>query len=219
MADFIPARDAELDAWLLNFKTLVTADPTAYGLITANATALSTAYANWHAAYVTASDPSTRTPVAVAEKNGEKLVAKALFREIAAYVRGNPTVPDANKLALGIRLVDPVPTPIPPPTTRPVVGLQFAGPLSQTLVWADETTPLKRAKPAGVAGVLLYKSVGTVAATDPAQATFDGLYTRTPQAITFEASQQGKVCTYFARWTNSKGEEGPWSTPLVVNVM
>ena len=36
--DFIPTRDAELDTWLLNFKTLIAANPANYGLVAGDAT-------------------------------------------------------------------------------------------------------------------------------------------------------------------------------------
>ena len=219
MADYIPSRDSELDLWLNNFKTLVAANPATYGLTAGVATSLTNAYNDWHAAFLLASDPSTRTALTVAAKNAEKIISKALFRETANFVRGNPAVSDANQLALGIPLADPTPTPIPPPSTHPLLSMLFGGPLAHTLVWADETTPLKRAKPAGVIGVLLHRSIGTVAATDPDQCDFVGLFTRIPQLMQYQAADQGKVATYFARWTNGKGDEGPWSAPLVVNIM
>jgi len=40
----IPSRDADLDTWLLNFKTLIAATPTNYGLVAADATAITNAF-------------------------------------------------------------------------------------------------------------------------------------------------------------------------------
>lgn len=219
MADYIPQRDAELDLWLNNFQTLVAAAPGTYGLTGGVAVALTAAYDAWHTAFVLATDPGTRTTLTVAQKNAEKIIAKAVFRESANFVRGNPAVSDANQLALGIPLADPVPTPIPPPSTHPNLSILFGGPLTHTLVWADETTPLRRAKPAGVIGLLLYRSIGVTAAVDPAQCDFVGLYTRIPQLMEYGAGDQGKIATYFGRWTNGKGDEGPYSASLVLTVM
>ncbi|MGH7179314.1 MAG: hypothetical protein ACREJC_18200 [Tepidisphaeraceae bacterium] len=47
---FFPSRDTELLAWSLNFKTLITATPTAYGLTAG----LATAYGVLHDAFATA---------------------------------------------------------------------------------------------------------------------------------------------------------------------
>jgi hypothetical protein len=87
-----------------------------------------------------------------------------------------------------------------------------SAPLKHACGIADSTTPTRRSKPAGVVGCLLYRSVGTVPATDPSQIAFNGMFTRTPADLPdFDSSDVGKVASYVARWTNAKGEEGPWS--------
>ena len=55
--DFIPPRDAELLTWSVNFKTLIVATPTAYGLTAPQATAYGTKHDAYASAFQTASDP------------------------------------------------------------------------------------------------------------------------------------------------------------------
>lgn len=216
--DFIPSRDAELEAWLLNFKTLIAASPTSYGLVTADATAIAASYAAWHAAYSAATNPTTRTHVTIAEKDAQKILTVDVVRTYSTTIRANGAVSDSLKLGLGLRIHDTLPTPIPPPSTYPLLSINGAGPLMQGLRAADQLTPTRRAKPAGSAGLLLFRAVGTAAITDPEQAGFLGFVTKAAFQSSFSSSDDGKIATYFARWTNAKGEVGPWSAPVSMRV-
>ena len=53
MAHFIPAREADLVAWSTNFNTLISATPTAFGLVAAQATAYATLNTAFDTAYNT----------------------------------------------------------------------------------------------------------------------------------------------------------------------
>jgi hypothetical protein len=82
----------------------------------------------------------------------------------------------------------------------------------------DSTDPERRAKPIGVIGCELWASTGAAFATDPAQCSFVGMFTRTPLQMPTGA-EGGKKVTVFARWVNRSGPgghsaTGPWSTPL-----
>lgn len=215
---FIPNRDADYDTFLFNFKTALTAAPATYGMVAGDAVAISAQYTNWHPAYVAATNVLTRTRTTIATKDAQRVLSISLLRAQCGIIRANPAVSDANKLALGIPPRDPVPTVIPPPATAPVLSALNSSPGVQSVLAVDTATPTSRAKPAGVIGLLLHKAVGAVAAIDPLQSVFEGLFTRTPATISFAAGDNGKVCTYFARWTNAKGEEGPWSAPVTCTV-
>lgn len=210
-SSYIPSREADLDMWLGNFKTLIAATPTAYGLVAADGTAITTAYNNWHTAYLAAVNPTTRTPATVATKNAQKTVVLGVVRGYAATIRANMAVSDALKIGLGLRVHDNAPTPIPPPATYPMLTLAGLGVGQQSLRAADQFTPSKRAKPAGTAGMLLFRAVAAAPVTDPAQCAFLAFASKTEFQATFDPADNGKVATYFARWTNSKGEVGPWS--------
>ena len=73
-----------------------------------------------------------------------------------------------------------------------------------------------KAKPAGCIAIEIARSVGTMAATDPAQLQIVGQYGRTPLLQQFEAEDQGKIVTYAARYRTRSGpagvsQAGPWS--------
>jgi hypothetical protein len=211
---YIPAREADMDNWILNFKSLIAANPTSYGLAVGDATAITTAYTNWHAAYLAAVNPTTRTKATVATKNTQKTVVLGVVRGYADTIRINAAVSDALKIGLGLHIRDTAPTPIPPPSTFPLLTITEPMRGTQDVRAADQMTPTKKARPAGAAGLLMFRAVAEDAITDPTQAAFLSFVTRAEFISTFDPADNGKTATYFARWTNAKGEVGPWSAPV-----
>jgi hypothetical protein len=213
-ASYIPTRDADLDTWLLNFKTLIAANPTNYGLVAGDATAITTAYTSWHTAYLAAVNPTTRTHATVQTKNAQKANVLAVVRGYAATIRANRAVSDELKIGLGLTIHDTQPTPVPPPASYPLLAVSGMIQGVQDLRAADQNSPNRRGRPAGTAGLLLFRAVDTGPVTEPAQAAFLGFVTRAGFQSHFEAADNGKTATYFGRWTNAKGEVGPWGPPV-----
>lgn len=220
---YIPPRDADFAAWLLNFATLIAASPTAYGLIASDATAISAQNTDFQAAYTSATNPTTRTSATVAAKDVARLNAQAVVRPYAMRVRNNTTVSDALKVGLGLTIPSTVPTPVPPPSTAPEIGLRQAIVGQMTLTYKEPGFAGK-AKPYGVIGAEFARAIGTVPAVDPTQATVWGTATKSPFAMAFAPADAGKTVTLFARWITRSGpggvaQRGPWSAPLVLTAM
>lgn len=217
MAGYFPTRDVDLVPWAQNFSTLITANPSLYGLVSGDATTIDGVVDAFVAAYATATNPGTRTPASIAAKDSAKGAMTPILRLYAQQIKNNAGVSNENKVALGIHINDTGPTPIPAPSTAPAIGLVSQFHLTMKLDIRDITTPTSRSKPPGTVGVLLYRSITALTApapTDPLAATFDGLFTRNLADQSFPADDVGKRCTYWGRWTNAKGEEGPWSLPF-----
>lgn len=223
-ATYLPASDSGFDSWLTNFSTLLTAAPTTYGLTAPDAVAVAAERTDYHAAYVTASDPGTRTSVTVAAKDAARVSAEAVVRPFAVAISLNSGVLDADKTDIGVTVRKLVPTPVPPPLTTPALSLASALPLQHQLRYVDSSTPTSKSKPAGATGIQLFRAVGTVPAVDPAQASYYDIWTKSPNVSTFVAGDVGKLCTYFARWMTRGGpggavQYGPWSAPLTISVI
>lgn len=221
---YIPSRDADLDSWSLNFATLITATPLAYGLTAPDAVIIQASVDSWHAAYGVTVDPSTRTPSAIAAKDAARATMLATVRPYAMAINARSATTDEQRSDLGITIRKTVMTPIPAPTTAPALSVSSAIPFATTLLYRDPATPTSKAKPFGVIGVQLWTAIGTVAAIDPSQATFYGVATKSPCVIGFTAPQQGKQCTVFARFVTRGGpggvaQTGPWSAPLTFSVI
>lgn len=218
MASYIPTRNADLLAWLANFSTLITATPLAYGLQTSDATTIAAENSAYSTAYTLATDPSTRTRATVAGFSAAKAHALSIVRPYAQQIANNLGVTNEQKASLGLTVRDTSRTPVPPPTTQPVLSIAFAQHLQMTLRFADVTTPTSRAKPAGVTTMVLAKYVGVAVATDPESANLDSLVTVQPVNVAFDSGDQGKICTFFARWANRKGQLGPWSAGVHMTI-
>jgi hypothetical protein len=215
---WIPSKDADFDTFSNNFKSLIVATPTNYGLTTSDGTALSTAWTSFHNAYLIATTGSTRNHGTIQTKNAQKANLRTLMQNYGTTIRANRAVSDELKINLGLHVRDASPTPIPPPSTAPSLLLGNTRPGVQQVRATDESTPNSRAKPNGTAGMLVFRAVETAPVTDPDTCRFLVFAGRTDFTCNYTSADNGKTATYFARWTNAKGEMGPWSQPLTVPI-
>lgn len=219
--DYIPTRDEDLSTFAQNFSALITATPAVFSLLPADATALAALVTEFTEALETALNPSTRTPVAVAAKDTARVVLVADIRSLAKRIQSAPNVTPAQKTSLGLTVQDHVRTPVPPPATKPVVNVVTNGGRRQTIRLVDETTPLKRARPVGVAGAEVYSYVQTSAEAPPADLEawrFEGLATRSEFEIGYNSADVGKTAHIRALWYNAKGQSGPESDEVIVPI-
>lgn len=220
----MPPKDADFDAWLTNFSALITATPTAYGLTAPDAVAIAAQQTAFASALATATDPSTRTPPAVAAKDAARATAQAVVRPFAQNVKLNPSVTNMQRSDLGLSIDSFPPTPIPAPTTAPALVLVAATPQTHQLRYYDSTTPATKAKPYGVKGIEIRRAVGTAVAVDPDTAAYYTTWGKSPNLSFFGALEVGKIATYWGRWTTTSGpggriQTGPWSAALVVGII
>ncbi|HEY7115789.1 MAG TPA: hypothetical protein VH475_04330 [Tepidisphaeraceae bacterium] len=218
MTDFIPNPDAQALIWMQAFAAGIAANPPLYMLTTPDATAISAAVSAFDTALAASSNPATRTPVTIAAKDGARAAGESICRQFAILIKYNAGVSDPDKIAIGVRPVNPAREPIDCPQTSPLLNVIAATPGQQTLRYADSMTPDSPAKPFGASELQLFVAIGTAAVTDPAQATFYGKFSRNPVAVDFAAADNGKQATYFARWASRRGQTGPWSLPVTMAI-
>lgn len=211
---YLPATDSEARDWMNTFAAGIAASPATYGLAAADASAIQAAVDAYNAAYLIAVDPATRTPVTVNQKDTARNAAEQIGRQYAVIIKHDAGISDADKIAIGVRPVNPDREPIQCPQTSPILAVIASTPGAQTLRYSDSMTPDSAAKPFGATELLVFVAVGATAATDPAQAKFLGKFTKNPIAVAFEAADNGKQATYFARWASRRGDVGPWSAPV-----
>lgn len=209
--DFLPARDADLALWTANFNTLITATPTAFGLTSGQATTYATANTAWQTALATATNPPTRTKPTVATKNTAKANVVVLSRQYAALVQAYPAITDSQLETLGLTVRSTGRTPVPPPTTFPLVSVLSTMGQSLTLAVADEMTPNARKRPFGTIGCEVWIKIGATPPTALTDCTFFGLATRYPARFSVDAGAVGQKAYIWGRWVNRKSEPGPLS--------
>lgn len=216
---YIPASDAGFDAWLANFESIVATDFATLGLTSGQATALTTAQGDWNAAYLLAINPATRTPVTVADKDVKRAAAEALARSLAMIIKAvQPPIDPGVLTSLGLTVNSFPPTPIPEPTSFPLLDILAATPGQHEIQYRDSETPTTKAKPYGVIMMEVWVAIGTTTAPDPSSAVFVATETKSPFFVTHDPSDAGKVATYFARWLTRTGKLGPWSSGVSMTI-
>lgn len=218
MADFIPSQDARALIWMRAFAAGIAASPALYMLAASDAATVSAAVDAFGAALASAADPATRTTVTVAIKDEARTSATQVCRQFARLIKFNAGVSDPDKIAIGVRPVNNNREPVGCPQTSPLLHLIAATPGAQVLRYADSTTPASPAKPFGATELQLFVAVGAAPAVDPAAARFCGKFTRNPVSIPFDNASNGRLATYFARWSSRRGETGPWSLPVTMAI-
>ena len=214
---FYGGTDSELLAGANNFATLISATPSAFSLVAAQATAyaaLNTAFAS---AYASAINPSTRTKIAITAKNTARkaLVSNTLL--LAEFVLRSPTVSNAQKESLGLKVKTP-PSPVPAPSSAPLVDFISAVSRTVRIRIHDGATP-KRAKPAGVKSATIYSFVGPTAPPKVTDWKFEGNANKAVFDITFPDSvANGALVWVAATWNNAKNQSGPPSDPISINI-
>lgn len=221
MADYIPAPDAEFNAWQVNFVTYANANLAALGLVAADMATITAAQTTWTSAF-----PAHVTAVAAAmaakqAKDDARLAYIAVVRALVRRLQASPAVSDAERASLGINVPGSGGGPVGPPTSRPLVAVECGQRLQHTLRFTDENTPTRKAKPPGVLGAEVWAKIGPPGTTPPADQSemdFFGLDTRTPFTKTFPGADGNKVAFYWLRWVSSTGEVGPWSETATATI-
>lgn len=216
--DYIPNSDDGFRNWLQNFSNLIQQDAARYGLQPPDAAVISGMYTDFDTVFALVQSPATRTPGLVLQKDAIKASSKASCRVYAQQIKANAGVSDQDKLQLGLHINDTTKTPVPVPSSAPIMMItgSFSG--EHILRYADETTPASRRKPAGVQFIEVYMTIATGADPVQSHSTSIGLYGRQPITVSQDQADAGKTATYFGRWVNTRGEKGPWSLPVAMQI-
>ncbi len=211
MADYIPSGDAPFDAWQINFVTYVNANLANLGLVAADVVSLNATAATWTADYPNHITAQASAQSARQAKDGARDGLEGAVRPLVRQLQASGQVDDAERAAMGITVPDDLATPAGPPATRPVVAVDTSQRLQHTIRFADEATPTRIAKPAGVMGAEIWVKVGDPAPVDPGELSFLTLDTRTPHVAAYAGADGGQTAHYMLRWVSTTGEKGPWS--------
>jgi hypothetical protein len=215
---YLPPKEADLNLWVLNFDTLLTAAPATYGETAPVALAVHTPTDAFIAALSLATDPGTRTHSTIAAKDAAKAAMLAALRPVATRIKANAGVSDASKVAIGVGVKDTALTPISTPTTQPLLSIVRATPLQHEIRFADAMTPDKRHKPFGATALILFCSVGSTPPAIPENSPFKALVTKQPYFHGFDVGDVGKIAFYYGRWVTRTGLLGPMSAVASMTV-
>jgi hypothetical protein len=225
MADstnFLPTRESELVTWANNFNAKIKANPTQYGLTAGMATAFETLHTAWNTAYQTAKDPDTNSKSNTAAKNSAKeamVDGEGGIRALARTVQGFAAITPELLTELGLTVRDTEPSPIPAPSTAPVLTVVSRFNRTVKIKLKDAANPDNRGRPDGVDGALVFAHVGENPPVGMDNWSLKANATKTTVDITFPDSVPASAKVWItAYWYNPRGASGPACAPVSTNI-
>lgn len=200
---FFPRGDADFTAWGDRFNDYVQANFAALGLSATEATGLNSAWFRFRIGYAAQVQARAAASAAYQEKARSRRAFEALLRPAVRRIQTFGATTDAQRGQLSITIPDRTRTPIGPPTTRPLVKVDFSKRLSHRITFADEGTPLRRSKPKGILGAEVWVRVTAPGESPPkgaADLEFLMLSTRSPAIAEYGGADAGKTAHYMVRW-------------------
>lgn len=220
VAPYIPPKDNNLLAWVQNFSSLITANPSTYGLLASDATNISTAIAPFVTDMGLVNSKTTKTAAVVSQKNTDKVNMLNIIRPYAQQISNNPGVASTDKIALGLNPKTSTPSPIAPPTSNPVLTLLSQMPGVLNFRFRDsQASPSVKAKPYGVKSCQLYGLASATPITDVTKLVQQATMTKSPYQFNLPTGYTPGSTWYFAAvWQIQKGDQSPFS-PIIALVV
>lgn len=220
--DQIPTSDADFDIFQKDVISTLSTNKAAWGIPTANITALTTAQTTWDNAWQIAQDKGNRTAAQIASKKLARTSLEKLLRQnIQQWVQTNPLVSDDQKIGMGIKPRDKSKSSVPVPDTIPLIELKGGNGNVVKVFFkqaAVEAGSSNRAKPAGVDSCYLAYKLGDPVPQSPADCPLNLVSGRSPVSIPFQTSDAGKRVYVFGRWMNTTKKPGAW-TPVASSMI
>jgi hypothetical protein len=218
---YMPRPDGDFVAWANHYYEAVKAFYDAQGFDPDLLTPLMKALETWNAQYPAHVKAQAAAEGARQAKDAARAALEKEVRPVTNFVQGYPKTTDADRAEMGITVRDTSPSPAPAPSSRPLALVESGQRLTHQLRLVDESTPTRRARPAGVLGAEVWVKLvdaDSPAPTDPAALTFLTMTTKPSFRAEFKAGEGGKTAVYMARWVNTRGEKGPWSDVTTATV-
>ena len=218
---YIPRPYGEFFSWQQNLLDYASSHLADLGLVAGDLTAVSALRGEWEQAFLDNQAKQAAAEAATQLKHDRRRDFEAAIRALVRKLQASPAVDDSERQALGITVRDTQPTPVGPPTTRPVALVDTSQRLRHEIAFADEGTPTRKAKPSGAMGAEIWRAItaaGAAAPVDPSGYTFIALDTSTPYVLDFAGADAGKTAHYILRWVNTRGQKGPWSETVSATI-
>ncbi|MCH8804976.1 MAG: hypothetical protein IH986_02680 [Planctomycetes bacterium] len=209
---YIPRPDAEFDGWQQNWVTYAAANAAALGLDPlVDIPAIQAGQTAWDADYDGHLTAAAAAQAARAAKVAERGSFETLLRSFSQQIQKRTGTTNEQRGGLGITILDTEPTPVPAPTTAPVLNIVTSERLRH-VVEASKTALEGGGlgKPSGVRGVQLWRKIGDPAPVNESELEFVSEFTRTRMTLDYQMSQGGQTVHYQARWVSTRGASGPW---------
>jgi hypothetical protein len=215
MADYIPYKDGDFDAWFGFMFQYVSqkcagVSPEWPHIRQEALGPLADLHAAWKTAYAAVIGPHTK--VDTEAKNNARDAAKAAIRPFVNQYLRFPPVTNKDRTAMGIHNPDTKPTPVKPPDTGPVFTVVQSGPRTLGIVYRWGENGKKGSKPPGVQGARIYYGVLDTPPVEQEDLPAAVWATRCPHVVTFRETDRGRRAYFALKWeTRKENGESPWS--------
>ncbi|MGB9562012.1 MAG: hypothetical protein ACPL6C_04275 [bacterium] len=210
--DYIPRTDAGFDIFQANFIALVQPKLATWGIPATEFDALTALQTEWNSAWERAKNKDTRSRADVqAKREARKAYQSALRKFVRQWIAFNSKVSDADREALGLKVKDVEPTPMPVPDRAPDITVVEIKHLSHKLRLTDPANPHTQSKPKGVRAIQVFRYIGESAPEDISKYQYVGDATRFLFESKFTLKDVCNNAYYIARYVNTRGIPGPWS--------
>jgi hypothetical protein len=207
----LPSGDHDFLEWAENFKTKLAPLIEGLGIPPADYELIVALKNTFAAALVLTDAPSTKNPGTVAAKNdAHKALEKGVRKFIGEHLRYNDALTNQNREDLRIPVPDTTHTPIPPPTTHPVLELKISA-IRQVKLYFRDPASETGARPYGVNGAVVLYDIRETPPARTGELKQNVLATRSPFKLNFEEDDRGKRIYVAVCWQNERGQRGPFS--------
>lgn len=216
--DFVPKREGDLDEFVHNFDTRITASPTTVGLTAADATAFHALVLAWDSAFAVTNNRGTRSQSAVIVKDEKKVLMVRKLRALARIVQAFPGTTNEDRSLLGLT-VPSVRQQQPAPAFAPKLDVVK---VDRNLVRVNlrDSQNLSRLRPDFAKAANIFSYIGAEPPTTGDGWFFQGGTTRTRVDVSFDASlPMGTKVWLTAFWKNERDMSGPACEPVPATLL
>ena len=220
-SNYIPRPDGNFSAWVQHYYGAVEKWWSVNGFDDSELKPLKDALATWAAAFPAHVAAQASAEGARQAKDAARAGLENQVRPITNFIQTYFKTTDADRATMGITVRDTSPSPAPAPSSRPLALVESGQRLAHQLRLVDESTPTRRARPAGVQRAEIFVALTapgqpappppSAAGGDPREYRYIGSVTRGETTLRFESDKGGMQAHYIARWVAPRGTPGPWS--------
>jgi len=223
MSDYIPVADGGFQVWANNFMGYANSHPADLGLAAADLTQLSNMQTDFNAKMTANIAAHQAAQSARQAKDTSRNEFKSAIRQLVRQLQVSGDVDDPERKLLGITVADKIRTANTAAiTTRPIGQVDTGQRLRHKIRFADETTPTRKAKPAGIMGCEIWVRVLPAGSAAPGGAdglSFVFMDTASPHTVEYDGDDGGKMAHYMLRWVKKGGTKGPWSETISATIV
>ncbi|MHC6203158.1 hypothetical protein ACYULU_08175 [Breznakiellaceae bacterium SP9] len=205
--DWISGKRTEIILRAKKIEGILAIKGTVWGIPQAFLSAFSAAIAALDLAIVTATENNNTHNTEMVRTAQVALVKEMRYMKSHYFLI--PPLTDQDYRDLIGKEPKPSHTPLPPPTTIPVLRFDSSIIRQITVYFQDEGSE-RRGKPTGVHGVELRWAILDHVPTDINELINTEIDTKSPFTLRFSQEERGKSLYTCPRWENSKPQKGPW---------